>query len=41
MPKIPKCDGRFANRRRHRCRFYSGNPYVVCAVLPDGSDGRE
>ena len=32
MPKIPECD---------RCRFYCGNPYLVCAVLPDGPDGRE
>lgn len=32
MPKIPNCD---------RCRFYCGNPYLVCAVLPDGPDGKE
>ncbi|MEB3216107.1 MAG: hypothetical protein VKN72_07715 [Nostocales cyanobacterium 94392] len=32
MPKIPQCD---------RCRFYCGNPYLVCAVISDGPDGRE
>ncbi|MEB3219947.1 MAG: hypothetical protein VKN72_27460 [Nostocales cyanobacterium 94392] len=32
MPKIPECD---------RCRFYCGSHYLVCAVLPNGPDGRE
>ena len=27
MPKIPDCD---------RCLLYSHNPYLVCAVHPDG-----
>lgn len=27
MPKIPDCD---------RCRFYEGNPYIVCANFPSG-----
>ena len=29
MPKIPECD---------RCRFYSGNCYLVCTIFPDGRD---
>ena len=32
MPKIPECD---------RCRFYSGNFYLICAVVPGGPDERE
>jgi hypothetical protein len=29
MPKIPECD---------RCRFYSGNFYLICAVVPGGPE---
>lgn len=28
--KLPEC---------MRCRFYSGNPYLFCAVMPDGPIG--
>lgn len=27
--KLPECD---------RCRFYCGNPYLFCAVMPDGPE---
>ena len=30
MPKIPECD---------RCLLYANNPFLVCAVHPDGVDG--
>jgi hypothetical protein len=30
MPKIPDCD---------RCSLYAYNPYVVCAVHPEGVNG--
>ena len=30
MPKIPDCD---------RCSLYAHNPYLVCAVHPNGIDG--
>ncbi|MDJ0902213.1 MAG: hypothetical protein QNJ55_25765 [Xenococcus sp. MO_188.B8] len=30
MPKIPDCD---------RCVLYAHNPYVVCAVHPEGVEG--
>jgi hypothetical protein len=29
MPKISECV---------RCRFYEGNPYIVCANFPSGPD---
>ncbi|MEM6398660.1 MAG: hypothetical protein AAF757_00285 [Cyanobacteria bacterium P01_D01_bin.116] len=32
MTRIPECD---------RCRFYSGNFYLTCAVVPGGPDGKE
>lgn len=32
MPKIPQCA---------KCRFYSGNFYLICAVVPGGPDGKE
>ena len=28
--QLPECD---------RCRFYCGNPYLFCAVMPDGAEG--
>ena len=28
--KLPEC---------FTCRFYSGNPYLFCAVMPDGLEG--
>ncbi|MDB9372340.1 hypothetical protein [Nodularia sphaerocarpa] len=30
MPKLPECD---------RCLLYAQNPYLICAVHPDGVDG--
>ena len=38
MPKISNCN---CDRRVpcHRCSLYAHNPYLVCAVHPDGIDG--
>lgn len=32
MPRLPECS---------RCRFYSGNPHLICAVVPGGPDSLE
>jgi hypothetical protein len=39
MPKIPDCDGRKANRLRHRCLYYTNNHHLLCAAHPYGPDG--
>ena len=32
MARITECS---------RCRFYSGNPYLICAIVPGGPDNLE